>query len=66
MIFLYRIDRTPKDQVPFEIRKIERDRGEPILASEKKESGAKRSSSEKSSRASGLDGQSEGNAVVVN
>ena len=66
VIFLYRIDRTPKDQVPFEIRKIERDRGEPVLASEKKESGVTRSLNEKSSRASGLDGQSEGNAVVVN
>jgi len=66
VIFLYRIDRTPKDQVPFEVRKIDRDRGEPVLASEKKQPGVTRTLNEKGSRASGLDGQSEGNAVVVN
>jgi uncharacterized membrane protein len=66
VIFLYRMDRTPKDQLPFEVRKIDKDRGESILASEKKNDEAKRTLNEKSSRSTGLDGQSEGNAVVVN
>ena len=66
VIFLYRIDRTPKDQMPFEVRNLERDRGEPVSASENKETDAIRTLNEKGSRPSDLSGQSEGNAVVVN
>lgn len=57
VVFLYRIDRTPKQQLPFEIRKIKRDRGEQVPASD---------DDTKGSRASGLDDQSGGNAVIVN
>jgi len=66
VVFLYRIDRTPKNQMPFDVPTMEKDRGEPVPASESKDSDVSRTLGEKSSRASGLSGQSEGNAVVVN
>jgi len=66
VIFLYRIDRTPKGQMPFNGISPDRDLSEVVSSKSENPVETSRTANKEGSSPSGQDGREEGNAVVVN